>query len=337
MQPAMPRWRLEAALDCIGLSILGATASSSCLKLEWHGLRAAYAAGGSPTGAPPCSPEQPGSGACRRRRSSSSEGGGLAGAAGQQAHELQLSWHQLALHVLEPRLSYQHPSFSPFAFAAAVVADAQRSRWAGFGGRESGCRALQLWASLANQGRRLTAWLHLCPTCPPRRDAHAGLPGGSPRGLSPRARAGPGSVGFGPLEGPGEVLYQRGRGGPLSASGAAGVRRNLSVGLGVAGAHGRHSLEGSRLCTLTSRLHVSATQCLHRLSLARPAACAAGMRKSACACCRAVSWLPHCPAPVTASLHRNCGQRGVARCGGHAAGPRLWLLRRRRLALLQPG
>jgi hypothetical protein len=148
-----------------------------------------------------------------RLRSNSSDGGGLQPAAWEAAHEVQLSWRQLALHVLEPRPAYQHPSLSPFAFAAAIVADAQRSR-----------------------------------------DAQGSLPGGSPiNGASPRAFGGPGSVGFGPLEGPGsEVLYQRGRGGPLSTGGGAGARRNLTAGLGAAGGYRIESHnEGSLLSRIT--------------------------------------------------------------------------------------
>ncbi len=128
-QLAMPQWRLEAAIGCIGLSILGSTASSTCLKVEWHGLRASCAACGSAGSAAAAVPGQAGSVPAHRQRSSSWDGS-LQPEAWEGAHEVQLSWRQLAVHVLEPRPAYQHPSLSPFAFAAAIVADAQRSRWA---------------------------------------------------------------------------------------------------------------------------------------------------------------------------------------------------------------
>lgn len=232
---AMPQWRLEAAIGCVGVSILGATASSTCLKIEWHGLRAAYAAAGLPGQAD----GKPGH--CRR---SSLGGSSLQAPAWEAAHDVQLSWRQLALHVLEPRPAYQHPSLSPFAFAAAIVADAQRSRW-GLGDAAGLCSLVSCDLSIISLGWWPCVWdpcqyvwsksLQRHSLC---RDAQGGLLGGSPtNGASPRALGGPGSIGFGPLDGTGsEVLYQRGRGGPLSVGGSA--RRNLTAGLGAAGACG---------------------------------------------------------------------------------------------------
>ena len=133
-----PQWRLEAAVGCVGFSLLGATPSSSCLKLEWQGLWAACSAGGSlANGGGPSSPpagsstgqqESPGWPGGSPGGGSGSPGSGAAseGARQEQALDAQLGWRQLAVHVLHPRLSYTHPGLTPFAFASTVVGDAFR-------------------------------------------------------------------------------------------------------------------------------------------------------------------------------------------------------------------
>lgn len=143
--------------------------------------------------------------------------------------------------------------------------------------------------------------------------------------MSPRALpgAGPPSLGAGPpllAGGAGEVLYQRGRGGPLSASGLPGssVRRNLSIGLGMAGGH--HALAVHDIdCALQSAdlpRMLLAPYLAQRHALIQPtnrlslAACAPRLR-----------------------ARRGGGQRGVARGRVGAAGPRLARL----LPLLLPG
>jgi hypothetical protein len=47
---------------------------------------------------------------------------------------LRLSWRQLAVHVLHPRLPYTHPALTPFAFAAALAADHRQERCVQGGG-----------------------------------------------------------------------------------------------------------------------------------------------------------------------------------------------------------
>ena len=205
----LPQWRLEAAVDIIGLSLLGLAPSSSCLKLEWQGLRAAYAAGGGPT-------PQPGK-----------LGSSTAGCEAVQQQELMLSWQQVSLHVLTPHLSYTHPGITPFACAAAFAAGGSHRRGS----------------------------------------QHSNLGGGG--GGSPQAAPGsPRSISLAPPGGAAraasasEVLWQRGRG-PVSSSGAAaagGVRRNLSVGLGLAGGPGTSICHWLWLAaTATAERHCSHT------------------------------------------------------------------------------
>ncbi|PSC70464.1 Methionine gamma-lyase isoform A [Micractinium conductrix] len=190
-----PQWRLDAAIGCIGVSLLGATPSSSCLKLEWQDLRASASAGGllpgaagaagaaggalNPAGSTGSSPVHPGLGG-------GSPAGSQSSARAQPEGELslRLSWRQLALHAMHPRLPYTHPGLTPFAFAAGLASDLRQES---------------------------------------QRNGHSG--GSPPGGVSPRA-AGPA------LPGP---LFMRSRSGPGSAA-SAGVRRNLSVGLGLADA-----------------------------------------------------------------------------------------------------
>jgi hypothetical protein len=121
------QWRLDAALRCVGVSLLGATASSSCLKLEWHGLRATCSAGtpeaasspldGSPLGQRQ-SPVVPGDNAGSSRRGG---GTGAMVGVGSSVVAASLSWSQLAAHVLHPRLSLAHPDGTCFAFPAAAL------------------------------------------------------------------------------------------------------------------------------------------------------------------------------------------------------------------------
>lgn len=224
-QVAAPHWRLDAALGYIGLSLLGSTPSSSCLKAEWRGLRAVYAAGSSSDaglhGSPGPSLQRLGS---SRSGSSKAARAAAAGAAGEQ-HEVELSWHQLAVHVLEPRTQHSHPSLSPFAFASGLVAEAQRGRCT-VGGRGGASKL-----GVPGSPRLASADLSLPGRCRGSLLEEGGPGLSSSRdGASPRFLAGPGSIG-----GAGEVFYQRARG-PLSASGAPGVRRNLSAGLNIAGA-----------------------------------------------------------------------------------------------------
>jgi len=70
----------------------------------------------------PCQEEQDGQeGQQQEQEQGQGQGQGLA---------LQLSWRQLAVHVLHPRLSYTHPGLTPFAFAAAgLTPDDPRERW----------------------------------------------------------------------------------------------------------------------------------------------------------------------------------------------------------------
>lgn len=70
--------RLEASVGMVGLSMLGSTPSSSCLKLEWRGIRASY---------------------------TPREGGGHVGA---------LAWQHITLHLLQPRPAAPPPEFTPF-------------------------------------------------------------------------------------------------------------------------------------------------------------------------------------------------------------------------------
>lgn len=122
--PAASQWRLEVAVDSVGLSILGSTASSSCLKLEWRELQAVYADGGGLLSSAREGLLASASRASLRRARSSraSSWRGTAGAgeaASEQCHELQLSWRLLAVYALQPRLT--HPSLSPFAFAGGMA------------------------------------------------------------------------------------------------------------------------------------------------------------------------------------------------------------------------
>ena len=168
-QPS-PGWHVEAAIGFFAVSLLGATPSSSCLKLEWHGLAAATGTAASSS------------------------------AAARPPEELQLSWRHLAVYVMHPRLTYTHPAITPFAVAAGLLAADGRRRG----------------SSVAMQG---------------------GSPGGgSPHSFRHQLPGAPTATGGPPPAS--EVLFQRVRG-PLSASGAGtgGVRRNLSVGLGLAGTH----------------------------------------------------------------------------------------------------
>ncbi len=134
---AQPQWRLEASIGCLGISLLGATPSSSCLKLEWRDVQAS--AESLPwdvecMAAARSSPLQQPSGSAKSSASSpaapdsSSRAPGAAAAPGEQL-SLQLSWRQLSLHVLHPRLAYTHPALTPFAFAAALAGD-ERGRCA---------------------------------------------------------------------------------------------------------------------------------------------------------------------------------------------------------------
>ena len=263
----LPQWRLEAAVDSIGVSLLGLAPSSSCLKLEWQELRAAYAAGGSVA-------LQPGK--------LGSSAAGLE--AGQQQQELQLSWQQLSLHVLTPHLSYTHPGITPFAFAAAFAAGGTHRR--------------------GSQHSNLGAGGGGSPRAAP----------GSPRSIS---LAPPG--GAPPAASASEVLWQRGRG-PLSASGAAaaGVRRNLSVGLGLAGGPAiLHVTCCGLLCSYSMR------HCSHFFT----------HRVPACLCHPSMHIQPHqhnAALPSPAMKRRR--QRGVFRRGRRAVAPLPRLL-----PLLQPG
>ena len=134
-----PQWRLDAAIGCIGVSLLGATPSSSCLKLEWQDLRASASAGGllpgaagaagaaggalNPAGSTGSSPVHPGLGG-------GSPAGSQSSARAQPEGELslRLSWRQLALHAMHPRLPYTHPGLTPFAFAAGLASDLRQER-----------------------------------------------------------------------------------------------------------------------------------------------------------------------------------------------------------------
>jgi hypothetical protein len=80
--PPQASWTIEASLSLLGISLLGSTPSSACLKAEWRGLRASCCAA---AGAP---------------------GGGLAA---------QASWQRLSLHVLQPRETHGSFEFTPFA------------------------------------------------------------------------------------------------------------------------------------------------------------------------------------------------------------------------------
>jgi hypothetical protein len=79
-------WRLEASLGSLGLSLVGSTPSSTCIKAECHGVRAAWASG--------------------------SGAGGSA--------EVSASWQRLALHTLQPKEAAQPFEFTPLpsGFAA---------------------------------------------------------------------------------------------------------------------------------------------------------------------------------------------------------------------------
>lgn len=150
---AQPQWRLEASIDCIGVSLLGATPSSSCLKLEWRDLEASAAACSPPLGAESMtmggsSPLQPQAGSAHSGASSPAGAGGDTSPRGSAAAveaqiSLQLSWRQLSLHVLHPRLSYTHPALTPFAFAAALEGE-ERGRCEGWRAAGSLCRTSHL-------------------------------------------------------------------------------------------------------------------------------------------------------------------------------------------------
>jgi hypothetical protein len=132
--PAAPapsqQWRLDASVGCVGVSLLGATPSSSCLKLEWHDMAASCRAGASWQEPLPASPAA--ASPQRHAQPDSSPSVGGASPAGQSDRwragaglEAALSWRQLSLHVLHPRLPYMHAGVTPFAFAAGVLADGQ--------------------------------------------------------------------------------------------------------------------------------------------------------------------------------------------------------------------
>ena len=125
-QQQLPQGRLEAAIDSVGISLLGATLSSSCLKLEWTHLRACYATGGICIAASLAAASSP---------AMAGQQGPAAAApstpialqppnSSNEQHEVQLMWRQLSLHVLHPRLSYTHP-LTPFAFASTIMTHRQ--------------------------------------------------------------------------------------------------------------------------------------------------------------------------------------------------------------------
>eukprot|EP00887_Chlorella_sp_A99_P007395 scaffold2.g7395.t1 len=82
---AAPAWRLEAAAGLVGVSLLGSTVSSTCLKLEWRGIQCSYA----PLGA---------------------EGGGDE----EGGHRVRLAWRHVSLHLLQPRPAFPSADFTPF-------------------------------------------------------------------------------------------------------------------------------------------------------------------------------------------------------------------------------
>lgn len=127
------QWQLEASVRCVGLSLLGATPSSSCLKLEWHDVAASCRSGASWQHAVPASPAA----ASPQRHaplvaspSASHASAPVQGDGGPPWVELEaeLSWLQLSLHVLHPRLPYMHAGATPFAFAAGVLAEGRGRR-----------------------------------------------------------------------------------------------------------------------------------------------------------------------------------------------------------------
>ena len=87
--PGTP-WRLEASVGLVGLSLLGSTASSSCLKLEWVGLQGSYSS-----------------------QSAQAEGG----------QEVRLGWDHATLHLLQPRPALRPSDYTPFG------APPPMSRW----------------------------------------------------------------------------------------------------------------------------------------------------------------------------------------------------------------
>lgn len=132
-EPAAPglRWQLEASVGLIGLSILGSTPSSSCLKLEWHELRCS--ASNCEALVPPPPPAYvPANGGSRRSIGQAPTDGGQQ----RQRRTLppvllagQVSWQQVSLHVMIPRVLPQSSSLAT-PFAAASVGPFPENRWA---------------------------------------------------------------------------------------------------------------------------------------------------------------------------------------------------------------
>ena len=88
-------WQLDASLGVLGLSILGSTPSSTCLKAEWHQLSALVSSGC-------CSSEN-------SSQDSPSETDNTP--ATLTGH---LSWSQLSFHVLQPKDTVEAMEYSPF-------------------------------------------------------------------------------------------------------------------------------------------------------------------------------------------------------------------------------
>lgn len=91
-------WQLDASLGIFGLSILGSTPSSTCLKAEWHQLAASVSSG--------CCPPTMSS------QASESEG--------PPSLTATLTWSQLSFHVLQPKDGVEAMDYTPFIGSGVV-------------------------------------------------------------------------------------------------------------------------------------------------------------------------------------------------------------------------
>ena len=127
-----PMWELDACIGLIAVSLLGSVSSSSCLRLEWEGLQCSASSTGSrssscatgglqPPGSNPLSGPADET-ACAATLQQPTEGAKQQGAPMLLAG--QVSWRQVAVHVLRPNQRPASSLATPFA-AAAHIFDAR--------------------------------------------------------------------------------------------------------------------------------------------------------------------------------------------------------------------